>query len=239
MKEFSIKLFINENKYKIIGIILLAIPIFFGLNERYIFSFEFFFSTISVGKISFAIFMFLFLSFIFIAGTYLIFFIFDLFYSKEISVIEKHPIVKIYAERDKFANIKLKNILSFILSMIFEEILFRQYTLGFLLNFWGFKLSNSPKSLLFLNYFIPIILSSVIFSIYHIHIYFSTKSIQLMGLFMLGSFSLGIILGAVFIYTDIFFTIILHGLSVYIFYVLIAKHYLAKNDQKSKMQIRN
>ncbi|MHA1727407.1 MAG: CPBP family glutamic-type intramembrane protease [Promethearchaeota archaeon] len=146
--------------------------------------------------------------------------------------------INIFFKRDYFAENRFSTILSFTLNMIIEEIVFRYYLLGIILNYLDYSMIETFNSFNYIQvfyFFIPILLSAVIFSIYHIHIYFWTKSAHLTAMFIVMSFFLGLLLGLVFIYCGVIFAVIIHWISVYFAYKLIAFHYSVKEKEDSSL----
>jgi membrane protease YdiL (CAAX protease family) len=93
-----------------------------------------------------------------------------------------------------------------ILTMVMEELIFRYYLIGLLLNE------------LLVGSFSAIVISSIIFSVYHFHIWFRFKDFRILVSYLVISFLLGIYNGVVLLTLGIFPCIILHTLLVFILY---------------------
>ncbi len=225
MVDFDFKEFFIENKIKIIILILLIIPIFFGTNLVYLLSS---FNIILVWEIELFFIFIAFIAFFYVVCIYLIFFALDYEYPEYISEIREHPMVKIHLQRDFFVNNRYEILLSYTLSIIFEEFLFRMYLLGFLLNFENFQPIMAFDYGYIGDFFYPILSSSILFSGYHIYTFFKAESLSLTVFYMLSSFILGIINGISFIYGGILFSIIVYWIITYSIYSIIGRHYVLK-----------
>jgi hypothetical protein len=94
----------------------------------------------------------------------------------------------------------------FTLTMVMEELIFRYYLIGLLL----YELMG--------GFTIAIIVSSLIFSIYHFHIWFRFKDRNILINYLLTSFLLGIYNGFILLTLGIFACIIIHTVLVFILY---------------------
>ncbi|MFX1288938.1 MAG: type II CAAX prenyl endopeptidase Rce1 family protein, partial [Promethearchaeota archaeon] len=94
----------------------------------------------------------------------------------------------------------------FTLIMIMEELIFRYYLIGLLLN------------QLMIGIMFSIILSSIIFSISHIHIWFRYRDIRITVSYFISSFLLGIYNAFALLTLGIFACIIIHTVLVFVSY---------------------
>lgn len=213
----------SGNKIKLIVLVLLTIPAFF-VNGEFIFSFWNFFTSIRVWEIILFIGIVLIcIPLLLIATFYLCFFIIDRFMPDKTAEFQEYHMVQIHSKRDFFSDNKSEKISAFTLNMVLEEFIFRFYALGWFLNLFGFDISvnNLDFSSVFV-YIVPIVISSAIFSIYHIHMYIWTRSIFITSLFIVFSFLLGILLGVIFLYCGLIFAVIFHWFIVYYIYKLMS-----------------
>ncbi|MBD3214343.1 MAG: CPBP family intramembrane metalloprotease [Candidatus Lokiarchaeota archaeon] len=100
---------------------------------------------------------------------------------------------------------------SFLITMVMEELIFRFYSIGLLL--------------IFINEFVAILISSFIFSLYHIHIWYTFRNKRLLIIYLFFSFLLGLLNGFLLIQFGIIFCIIIHYGLTFIFYWSIYKKY--------------
>jgi len=112
-----------------------------------------------------------------------------------------------------FQNFETKKLgcalLNFALLMIIEELVFRFYLFVILKleigEIWG------------------VIVSSIIFSIYHIHIYFQYKDLKLTLIFILFSLILGLYLSFIFIHFGLIGAFLVHFIVVFLIYYFVWK----------------
>ena len=97
-------------------------------------------------------------------------------------------------------------LISFTLIMIMEELIFRYYLIGILLN------------QLMIEIIPTIIVSSIIFSISHIHIWFRFRDLRMTVSYSISSFLLGIYNGFALLTLGIFSCIIIHTTLVFLSY---------------------
>jgi hypothetical protein len=225
--------FVKYNYTKIIGILACLTPILFGFNYDYIQNIFSFLQSVLVGElIAFLIFIF-FLVIVAICVGYFLFFAFYYVKPLEMKKMSLHPMISRFDDKQFNSNKTSQIMGGFILSMILEELLFRFYILGswlkitFFVNPLTLDYSIIPQNI------IPIIITSMIFSIYHIHIYFSTQSKSITIVFIIASFFLGIILNIVFLFIGVLGSFLIHWISVYFIYKLIANH-LSIAERKRK-----
>ncbi|MFW9783033.1 MAG: type II CAAX prenyl endopeptidase Rce1 family protein [Candidatus Heimdallarchaeota archaeon] len=99
--------------------------------------------------------------------------------SKIIDIMEKHDVINSFIRDDN----KLLRWLGFLVIMIIEELIFRYYLIGIL--FYQ----------LYLEWLISILISSLIFAVYHLHTWFSYKNLRIVSIFLFYSFCLGLYTG--------------------------------------------
>ena len=120
--------------------------------------------------------------------------------SKEL--MKQHDVVKALMNKDGRTIL----FIFFPLTMIMEELTFRYYLIGFLLN---------PLKLEILS---AILISSVIFSLYHIHIWFRFKNFKIFVVYLMYSLFIGIYNGFILLSLGIFTCIFTHSILVFISY---------------------
>ncbi|MFX1366430.1 MAG: type II CAAX prenyl endopeptidase Rce1 family protein [Promethearchaeota archaeon] len=103
------------------------------------------------------------------------------------------------------------------LTMIMEELIFRYYLIGILIN----SLNLDDLSVIFI--------SSLIFSLYHFHAWFSYKNRTLLLVNLIYPFLMGLYLGYMFLSFGIIFCILIHYLLVFYLYYNISKRYFRNN----------
>jgi membrane protease YdiL (CAAX protease family) len=143
-----------DYRFKLIIIFILIIPLFFGFNKEFIFPSNF--SLVDFIIIIFGI------IFLFIFG---IFFITPFFKTQHFEKMKKHEVVKAFINREYKPLYR-----SFLLSMIIDEMIFRFYIAGVLIQY--------------LEMINVIILSSTIFSVYHVYIWFYLKDIRVLCVYL-------------------------------------------------------
>jgi len=191
----------NSNKYIIIGVIstFLFIPILFGVYVQYIFVREF---------DPFLILFFLFgLLILLTIGKLIEIFIFN---NDSIELMRKHDVMNALINR----NNRIVIWLFFPLTMIMEELIFRYYLIGFL--------SDSLN----LDVISVIFISSLIFSLYHIHTWFSFKNLTFLLINLVYPFLMGLYIGYIFLNLGIIPCILIHYiLSFYLYYNIYRRYF--------------
>ena len=172
-------------------VILLIFPIFFGIYIDFLF----------VSELSLGILLFLLVGFVFLLGLGKIMEVF--FYNdRSREIMKQNDVVK--------ALLNEKNIIAVLvfltLIMIMEELIFRYYLIGLLLN------------QLMIGIIPSIIASSIIFSISHFHIWFRYRDIRITVSYFISSFLLGICNAFALLTLGIFACIIIHTVLVFISY---------------------
>ena len=186
-------------KYLIIIIldVILLIPIYFGLFTRYLF----------INEFNFPILLTLIISTIFFIILGLI--IQKYGYDKStISLMINHDATATFLGNGN----KLILFLFFPLTMLMEELIFRYYLIGFM------------DTILHLDVIAIILMSSLIFSVYHLHFWFRFKNVRLTMIFIIGSFVMGIFLSFILITLGLIFCVVVHfSLALLMYYNLANK----------------
>ncbi len=190
----------NSTKYIIIGVIsiFLFIPMIFGVYVQYIF--------VSVFD-PFLILLLLIGILVLIAiGKVIEIFIFN---KDNIELMRKHDVMNVLINK----NNRIVIWLFFPLTMIMEELIFRYYLIGFLSNSLNLELVS------------VIFISSVIFSLYHIHTWFSFKNITILLINLSYPFLMGLYLGYIFLNLGIIPCILIHYILAFFLYYNIYRRY--------------
>jgi len=186
----------NKHYLIIICIILCIIPLFFGINVKYLLVSQF-----NLPILAYIISCILFL---YLLG----------------KIIEKYAyttkLLEIIAHHDLISALIRKNdnwvlFFFFPLTMVMEEFIFRFYSIGILRNAINLEIIES------------IIVSSLIFSLYHVHFWFKFKSLRITIIFIGYSFFLGLINGFVLITLGLTFCILIHYLLAFTSYFNLSK----------------
>lgn len=196
---------LKVRKYTILGLlcIILIIPMFFGIYLEYLIIRElnlYVIFNLILGLIAF------------------------LFIDKLIAVygydIESFEAIKTQDVINAMISKKNRSIIWIFLPMIMiiEELIFRFYIIGFLLNQRG------------LNVISAILISSIIFSLFHIHIWFRFKNLRILLINLGNSFLLGLFNGYVLLTLGLIPCILIHFALVLIMYYNIYKRYYKKKE---------
>jgi len=132
-----------------------------------------------------------------------------------IKSLEKHDVMNAFIKN----NNKLVVWLFFPMIMIIEELIFRYYLLGFSIN--QLNLEEVPA----------IYFASLIFSIFHIHTWFSYKNKLILSVNLVYSFLLGLFNGYIFLSLGIFPCIIIHYVLVFYLYYRLNKRYFGTRNK--------
>ncbi|MBD3256614.1 MAG: CPBP family intramembrane metalloprotease [Candidatus Lokiarchaeota archaeon] len=195
-----------KNIIRLLVFIGLVIPIGFGYNVEY-----FFFRYFN-----------LYIIFLLIIGTSLLFFsafliVRYLFNISNLENIKNHELIATLINKNDDITLWLW----FPLTMIIEELIFRFYVLGILLD------------LCLINY--AILISSVIFSLYHLHTWFAYKNYKILITYLIFSFFLGLFNGLIFFFLGLFPCIAIHYfIAFYMYYALFRKYSTTRIDKKTK-----
>lgn len=129
--------------------------------------------------------------------------------SKFIDIMEKHDVINSFIKDDK-----LVRWLGFLVIMIIEELIFRYYLIGILLY------------QLYLERMISILISSLIFTVYHLHTWFSYKNLRIVSIFLFYSFCLGLYTGYILLTLGIIPCIFAHySLAVISYYGIYSRYF--------------
>ncbi|MFW9826879.1 MAG: type II CAAX prenyl endopeptidase Rce1 family protein [Candidatus Thorarchaeota archaeon] len=121
-----------------------------------------------------------------------------LIYNKEtFKIIQKHDLINSFIQKTNRLNLWI----FFLITMIMEELIFRYYSIGIL------------TSLLHLNIYLTIIISSGAFSLYHIHTWFSYKNLKILIINLVYPFFMGLYLGLL-IFSFGFFSCVVEHLVI-------------------------
>ncbi|TFF84026.1 MAG: CPBP family intramembrane metalloprotease [Promethearchaeota archaeon] len=183
--------FENKHYLIIICVIFCVIPLFFGIYINYLSISQFNLQILAL-IISSIIFLYLF-------GKFLERYVYK---DKLLDIIRKHDLISALIQK----NNNLVLYFFFPLTMIMEEFIFRYYSIGLLQN------------VINLGIFESVIISSLIFSLYHIHFWFKFKNFLITIIFISYSFFLGLINGFVLLTIGLPFCIIIHYLLAFISY---------------------
>jgi hypothetical protein len=124
-----------------------------------------------------------------------------LIYNKEtLKIIQKHDLINSFIQKTNRLNLWI----FFLITMIMEELIFRYYSIGIL------------NSLLHLDIYLTIIISSVAFSLYHIHTWFFYKNLKILIINLVYPFFMGLYLGFL-IYSFGFFSCVVAHLVIAFF----------------------
>ncbi|MFO8019837.1 MAG: CPBP family intramembrane glutamic endopeptidase [Promethearchaeia archaeon] len=187
----------NKNHYlKLTLVVLLVLPILFGINRRYLFIIQ-----ITPFIILMAIFGVLLLIGL---GKLIITYGFN---QKSMEIMKKHEVIKAFTQKN-FRVI----FLWFPITILMEELIFRYYITGFLASVFDLLRAIS--------------LAGLIFGFYHIHIWFFSENKKITLIFILFSLILGIVLNFILYYLGILFCITMHYFLVTWIYYKLYKRYL-------------
>lgn len=192
----------NIKKYLtiIIVVIILIIPIVFGFYNEYLTYNELNYYVILIIIVGFLILL--------LFGKLMELYAYD---DKSIQIMKQHDVI------DTLIKNKNKSVLLFffLLTMVMEELIFRYYLIGFLLNFFSVIMA--------------ILISSIIFSLYHIHTWFSYKNVRITMIYIGYSFFMGLFLGFILVSVGIFLCILIHGsLAFMMYFSIYKKHFKQK-----------
>ena len=193
----------DNQKYAIICLIslILTIPLFFDFYTEYLFISEFSLYTL----------------FFFLGGIFILLSIGELidmfgFTKDSLDIIKKHDVIDVLIEkRNRIAIFSL-----FLITMIMEELIFRNYLINLFIH------------TLKLQVILGIFLSSITFSLYHIHIWFNYKDLRIFVIYLINSFLLGLFNSIMFLTLGLITCIIIHTSLAFLFYFNLYKRYFKK-----------
>ncbi len=191
-------------KYTLIIIIfiILIIPTFLGYYWEYFFIREFDVYVVLILIFGFIIF--------FIMGKLIEIYVYN---DNRIEVLKKNDIINAFISKKN----RIVIWIFFPIIMIIEELIFRFYTLTFLVN------QIELKAL------VAVFISSLVFSLFHIHTWFSYRSLRILLVNLIFPFLLGLYNGYIFLTIGIIPCFIIHYIIVLNLYYNLYKRYF-KND---------
>ena len=174
-----------------LAVIILLFPLFFGIYTEFLFINDFTLFTLAYLLIGFVLLL--------VLGK-----VIEHFMNKGASkeTMKHHEVINALLNK----NGKTILFVFFPLTMIMEEFIFRYYLIGILL----YQLKS--------GLFLANLISSVIFSLYHLHIWFKFKNLKILISFLISSFLLALYNGYLLITLGIFVCIIVHTILVFILY---------------------
>jgi len=188
-------------------LVILILPMFFGLYLEYL----------TIRKVSWLLVIIAIFSFIILLFLVKIIEVFG--YNQEIfSVLSEHDVL--------FALINKNNKeiiwIFFPIIIITEELMFRYYCIGFLVS--SVKLGSLEA----------VFISSIIFALYHIHIWFRFKNLRIFLIFLVFSFLLGLYTGYLVLYVGLIPCILVHYIVAFFSFYSLYRRYFSINDNKRK-----
>ncbi len=172
-------------------VIVLIIPIFFGVYADFL--------TVSEINLEILLFLLIGIVLLLVSGKAMESFLYG---KKNKEKMKQHDVIKALLNEEG----KIVLLVFFPLTMIMEELIFRYYLIGFLLNHLNLELIST------------IMISSLIFSLYHIHTWFRFKDSKILISYLIFSFLLGIYNAYLLFALGIFACIIVHFSLVFIIY---------------------
>jgi len=173
------------------AVILLIVPLFFFIYTEYLFINDFSFFSLAYLLLGFVLLL--------VLGKVMEFFMYK-GVSKD--VMKHHDVIDALLNKDG----KIILLVFFPMTMIMEEFIFRYYLIGYLIN------------QLKLEILLVILISSIIFSLYHIHIWFRFKDFKIFLAYIIFSLFLGFYSGFILLSLGIFACIITHSILVFLLY---------------------
>lgn len=186
-------------KVKLAILMVLLIPLFFGFRVNYLIPLTIHFTFWDILLVLFGSLILLILGYFIIIQAY------D---KKDLESMKSHEVVNGF-----LAHEYTSFLITFSVTMIMEELIFRFYILGLLD--------------LFLDFDIAILLGSVIFSLYHIHVWFAFRSYRILGSYLIFAFLLGLLTGFVYFKLGLMVCILIHFGIVLIIYWKMARNIYA------------
>ncbi|MFW9899393.1 MAG: type II CAAX prenyl endopeptidase Rce1 family protein [Candidatus Thorarchaeota archaeon] len=182
--------------------VILIIPIFFGIYIEYLYV-----RNLNLFVILILLFSMLMLLLI---GKLIGIYGYD---NESIEKMRKHDVIEALINKTN----KLRLWLFFPIIMVIEELIFRYYCIGFLINQIDLDVISA------------IVISSLIFSLFHIHLWFSYKNFRILLINLSYSFLLGLFNGYIFITLGLFPCIGIHyALAILLYYEIYRKNFKNK-----------
>jgi len=172
-------------------VIILIVPLFFDIYTEFLFINDFSIFNLAYLLIGFVLLL--------VLGK-----VMEVFMYKGVSkeVMKNHDVINALLNKDG----KIILLVFFPLTMMMEEFIFRYYLIGYLIN------------QLKLEILIVILISSIIFSLYHIHIWFRFKDFKIFVVYLIFSLFLGIYNGYILLSLGIFACVATHSILVFLLY---------------------
>lgn len=174
-----------------LAVIILIFPLFFGIYTEFLIINDFTLFILAYLLIGFV--------FLLVLGKVMEHFMYK---GANKEIMKHHDVINALLNK----NGKIILLVFFPLTMIMEEFIFRYYLMGLLL----FQLK--------LGLILAILISSLVFSLYHLHIWFKFKNLKILISYLISSFLLAIYNGYLLITLGIFACIIVHTILVFILY---------------------
>ena len=174
-----------------LAVIILIFPLFFGIYTEFLIINDFTLFILAYLLIGFV--------FLLVLGKVMEYFMYK---GANKEIMKHHDVINALLNK----NGKIILLVFFPLTMIMEEFIFRYYLMGLLL----FQLK--------LGLILAILISSLVFSLYHLHIWFKFKNLKILISYLISSFLLAIYNGYLLITLGIFACIIVHTILVFILY---------------------
>jgi len=172
-------------------VILLTIPIFFGIYIDFLI----------VSELNLGVVLFLLIGFVILLGLGKVM-EFLMYGERSRELMKQHDVIKALLNGNDISVL----LVFFPLTMIMEEFIFRYYLIGVLF----YQLN--------LGFILAIIISSIVFSLYHFHIWFRFKDLKILISYLISSFLLGIYNAYILLTLGILACIIVHTVLVFILY---------------------
>ena len=195
----------NKDILIIVVVLISLIPLFFGYNVRNIILFSF-------NPIQF-LYIMSGIALLFLLGRVIFWKLID---EKSISKMKDHELIESFINNNE----KWVKWVMFPLTMVMEELVFRFYVITILID------------LIVLNSNLAVIISSSIFSVYHIHFWFRYNDFRIFLAFLILSFFLGVLNGYVFIYYGLIPCFLIHyGMAFELYFYLYRKFYAERHKR--------
>jgi len=138
--------------------------------------------------------------------------------NRSIEIMKNHDVINVFISK----NNQIIVWLFFPIIMIIEELIFRYYLIGFLI--FSMELES----------FLLIILSSLIFSLYHLHTWFAIKNLKLRLINLGNPFILGLYNGYLFLKLGIIPCILIHYIfALFLYYNIYRRHFKKKKYEEN------
>ncbi|MFX0186423.1 MAG: type II CAAX prenyl endopeptidase Rce1 family protein [Candidatus Hodarchaeota archaeon] len=183
--------------------VILIIPIFFGIYSEYLYA----------RNLNLFVILILLLSMLMLLliGKLIGIYGYD---NESIEKMRKHDVIEALINKTN----KLRLWLFFPIIIVIEELIFRYYCIGFLINQVD------------VDVIMAILISSLVFSLFHIHIWFSFKNLRILLINLSYSFLIGLFNGYTFITLGLFPCIGFHyALAILLYYDIYRKNFKPAN----------